>query len=289
MKTLNQIIMRAQTKASRESLRVVKQLQHRIKNSSDEGQQILFIVGCQRSGTSMITKIFENDMDTRVFYEFSSLSSQDKIKGLRLNALDDVAMQIKRSKSPLVISKPLVESQRIDSILESFPTAKAMWMYRHYTDVVSSNLKRWGPQNGISDIRYIALEDKANWRSEGASPEVTRVIKNYFSEKMNPHDAAALFWYARNALFFDLSLSYHCNVALCKYEELVKQPDIIMTRLYQYLDRPYPGAQITQMVSGSSVGKGRNVDLSPEIESLCADMLVKLDEAYHEYSVLSND
>lgn len=286
MEALNKMIVRVQTKASRETLRTIKHLQHQMRNTSDLEQKILFIFGCQRSGTSLVTKIFEKDRDTKVFYEFSSLSSDDAVKGLRLNAFGDVSEQIRRSKAPLVISKPLVESQNLDKILAYFHNAKAIWMYRHYVDVTSSNLKRWGPANGISDLHPIFVADKNNWRSEGASSEVVQVIQQYYSADMKGQDAAALFWYARNAIAFELSIKNRSNIMMCKYEDLVSQPDPVMRRVYDYLERPYPGPHITEMVSDSSIGKGQDINLSPEIEALCADMLAKLDSLYIETSLL---
>ena len=52
--------------------------------------KVLMIVGCQRSGTALMSRLFDADRDCRVFGEFSSLSSVGK-DGIRLNPLPDVA------------------------------------------------------------------------------------------------------------------------------------------------------------------------------------------------------
>ena len=50
---------------------------------------VLFIIGCQRSGTSLMINIFKRDLNTAVYGEFSDLtvSGADRI---RLRPLDEV-------------------------------------------------------------------------------------------------------------------------------------------------------------------------------------------------------
>jgi len=38
--------------------------------------------------------------------------------------------------------------------------------------------------------------------------------------------------------------------------------------------------KIVDEVSSSSVGKGKQIDLSPDVERLCADLLRRLDQTY---------
>jgi len=254
------------------------------KDFKQDNQKILFITGCQRSGTSLVTLIFERDQDAWVFNEISALSSSDTAKRLRFNSLGDVAAKIHKKRAGLVIAKPLVESQRITEILDYFPGSQALWMFRHYRDVVSSNLKRWGPQNGIEDIRPIARADSSNWRSEGASSRVVSEIASRFSEEMNSQDAAALFWYARNSLFFDNGLDQDERICLCKYEDLANKSPSIVKSIYSFLGTAYPGDEIAEIVSKSSVGKGRSTSFSDDIESLCNSMWESLNQQYDNTS-----
>ena len=57
---------------------------------------------------------------------------------------------------------------------------------------------------------------------------------------MNPFDAAALFWWVRNAHFFELGLQDCESVRTCRYEELVARPERVVAGLYRLLDRPFP-------------------------------------------------
>lgn len=242
-------------------------------------ESLVFIVGCQRSGTSLMAEIFERDFRSKVYGEFSELSSNDP-KGLRFNELYSVKETIKQVGMRLVVMKPLVESQHLNRLLDYFDSSKAIWMYRHYKDVVSSNLKKFGMDNGVKDIRPMVYNSSDNWRSENVSEHTREVLARYFSESMSPYDAAALFWYARNRLFVELDLESDLRVAICKYEDLVTKPQEKVKEMYGFIELDYPGAWVLPAVHASSVGKGKSVPLSPEIEELCDDLYCQLEKTY---------
>ena len=243
-------------------------------------KRILFIVGCQRSGTTLMYRIFYKDLNAKCYGEFSVLSSQDKLKRLRLNPLDIVSKEFGKVRAPFIVLKPLVESQNLPKLLDYFDDSKAMWMFRHYKDVAASNLARFGSENGIDDIRPIVNNEPGNWRSEHLSGDVRETITKYFSEDMNLHDAAVLFWYARNSLFFDLGLDNAPRVFMCKYHDLVMQPGLMMRSVYEHIGQPYPGDMIIRDVHAQSLKKGRAILLSPEVEALADAMMTRLDAAY---------
>ena len=168
-------------------------------------KQIVFILGSQRSGTTLLNKIFKRDFKAKVFNEVSKLSSLDKNR-IRLNPLQNVHDQINNYPNNLIILKPLVESQNVLKLLDFFEGSKVIWIYRNYTSVILSNLQKFGIKNGINDIRPIFNEEENNWRSENISITTKEIIKEYFSEVMSNYDAAALFWYSRNALYFENNL-----------------------------------------------------------------------------------
>ncbi|WP_017733573.1 sulfotransferase family protein [Nafulsella turpanensis] len=265
-------------KLQRKILLEKKKIYHSLLTPAED-KKILFIMGCQRSGTTMMQKIFEKDLHAKVYGEFSKLSRHDRGR-IRLNPLNQVKREIDKDTPPLVVMKPLVETQNLKELLQYFPSSKVLWMFRHFKDVAASNLVNFGKSNGIDDLRPIAQRDPHNWRSEGATDHVTEVVQKYFSENMDEMDAAALFWYARNSLFFDLNLGVNPRVMMCRYEDLVREPAESMKEIYAFADAQYPGEQITDSVSTSSVGKGKHVELNPEIEVLCNQMLKRLEDAY---------
>jgi hypothetical protein len=256
-----------------------KMIYTRLKTDKTISKKILFIIGCQRSGTTLMTKIFERDINAKVYGEFSELSSNDRDK-IRLNPLDSVKNKIDKNKLPLIILKPLVETQNSRKLLNYFYNSKALWLFRHYKDVAFSNINIFGIKNGISNLRPIVNREIDNWRSEYVSKPTRATVLKYFSEDMNPYDAACLFWYARNKLLFELGLDTNSDVMLCKYEELVVNPFATMQRVYKFLNHMFPGKKIVIDVHTKSVSKGKNIEISPEVEKVCEEMLQKLNSVY---------
>lgn len=245
--------------------------------AGDRAAQVVFIMGIQRAGTSLMYWVFERDMGVKVYRETSELTSGDALEHVRLNPLPAVKARLARDRAEMIVLKPLVESQRIHEMLAAFPGARVLWQYRHYQDVASSNLKAFGVDNGIKDLRPFVSDDPDNWRSQHSTAETRDTIRRYFREDMNPHDAAALFWWARSRLYFDLNLQGDPNVLLCRYEDLATDPAATMRHIYAFLGRPYPGDHIVRDVHPQSVGKGRVSRLSPAVDALCAELLARLD------------
>lgn len=260
--------------------RVYKKAVQQLSGSDQvRDKTVVPILGIQRSGTSMLYWVFERDLNSKVYREASELSSLDTVGKIRLDPLLSVREKIERQRAPLIVLKPLVESQRAHELLNGLPGVRVLWTYRHFQDVASSNIKAFGMENGVKDIRPFVENDPGNWRSQNSKDETRETIRSLFSEDMNPYDAAALFWWARCRLYFDLGLDSHPQVMLCRYEDLVTDPSRTMRRVYAFLERPYPGDHIVRDVNPQSVGKGRASKLSPDVEHLCNNLLARLDEA----------
>lgn len=243
----------------------------------DGDKTIALILGIQRAGTSMMYWVFERDLGVKVYRESSELSSLDTVEQVRLNPLPSVRAEFDRHHLPMVVFKPLVESQRAHELMAAFPNARVLWAYRHYQDVAASNLKAFGMDNGQRDLQPFLTNDAQNWRSQNSSEETRQTIRRYYADDMNPYDAASLFWWARMQLYFEQQLDRNPDVLLSRYEDLVTNPAQTMRRTYAFLGRPYPGDHIVKDVNAQSVGKGRVTKLSPAVDALCADMLARLD------------
>ena len=73
-------------RGERETFRIFrlrKRIRQFFRHRSGSDKTVLFIVGCQRSGTSMIHHLFRLDWDTVTYDEISPLSSRDSRAGLR--------------------------------------------------------------------------------------------------------------------------------------------------------------------------------------------------------------
>ncbi len=242
-------------------------------------KNILFIVGSQRSGTTMLSDIFDKDLNIKVYREVSKLSTKHHTKR-RLDSFDSVAKEINKNRVKSIVAKPLVESQNIDKLLAYFENAKALWVFRDYKDIVASNLKKFGDRNGINNLKHIYEKTPNNYRSDRVSDQTYEIISRYYSEDMSPWDAAALSWYARNILFFERALEGYPRVRMCKYEDLVAAPEKTMHSIYSFMGADFPKKKIFSEVHQGSVRKGNQVQLSPEVEALCQKMLEQLDAVY---------
>lgn len=247
-----------------------------LPKSSD--YELLFIVGCQRSGTSLMNRIFSRDLNVKVYRESGQLSSLDRQEKLRLKPFPEIHRLCAKNNAPLSIIKALVETQNIVNILDYFPNSKAIWMYRNYKDVINSSLKKFGTHVGIRDIKYIVDNNQQNWRSEKVSESTRSIISQHFAPDMNPYDAAALFWFARNQLFYDLKLDSNPRVFMCQYQDLVKNPREMMNNIYHFLNLTYQNDDLVKEVHCQSLHKGSTIQISPSINHLCNELLQRLNQ-----------
>ena len=258
-----------------------KEINSWLKKNNDD-KNIIFITGCQRSGTTLMTEIFDRNLNIKVFGEFSELSNMDKYK-IRLNPHNQVKIVIDKKNYPFIVLKPIVENQNISELLEFFKPSKALWMYRNFKDVALSNIKKFGIRNGINDLTPIKNNVSNNWRNEKTTEKTRQLVDKYFSEEMDPYDAAALFWYTRNILFFDQNLENSEKVRLFKYEDIVLNTKASMKKIYQFLGVNYYKDREFSIVHSMSVDKGKKISLSPHIEKICSDLNKNLDRIYTKY------
>ncbi len=240
---------------------------------------VVLVVGCQRSGTSMIHHVLRRDLDAVTYDEQSPLSSRDHVEQLRWNPPAEIQARFAADRAPLVVAKPLVESQNLVRLLDLFPESRALWMYRHFADVAESNVKYFGPDTGHADLVPILADDQGNWRAEGLGVDARERIRRLYRRDLTPHDTAALFWYARNSLLFSGGGAEDSRVRACRYADLVERPAAVMRAIYGFVGRPYPGDGIVRDVFAGSRGRGRNVSVSPPVRAACEEILERLDAA----------
>lgn len=277
---------------------IAKEVRNRLPRRGRQPSRALFVVGCQRSGTTILVDTLDKDWRVKTFGEFSgvnrpaagrrpwSVRSQSRYS-IRLKPLDEVAAKIERCPHPLVVLKPLVESQKAPSILRRIDRAVCVWVFRHYRDVARSNVKLFTPEVSRYNLDPIVREQSDSWRAELVPQDVRELIVRHYSPDMNPFDGAALFWFARNRLFFDLDLMHEERVMPLKYEDLVADPELSLRRLYQHAGIAFPGRRIAEGIHPSSIGLGRGIELSPEIEQACDLLWSELIEAYESRLVVT--
>lgn len=244
-------------------------------------KKILFIFGCQRSGTNITLDTLGKLPNTIHFPEVNSpMTDLDKTElpkqTIRLNPLDNVARKVRRLRHDNVVIKPLVESQSAAEILDYFPNSKGLWMYRHYRDVVSSMIAKWTAERGLEEVDEILSRDPANWRADKISGELRETVQTAASKGITGADGWGLLWYTRNAHFFRQRLQERDDIALVRYRTLVENRDEF-DAVMEHLDRSELKFGNLWPYNANSLNTGSTISFSPHIIALLDEMMFKLD------------
>jgi hypothetical protein len=140
-------------------------------------------------------------------------------------------------------------------------------------------VQKFGPAN-LDALRRIAAGGGGGmWQAGGLGPDRLELIRSFDYDRMTPESAAALFWFLRNALFFDLGLDTRADVALASYRATVTGPERAMRAVCDALDLAYQPALIAHIDARSS-RPAPPLDLDPGIADLCDGLEARLDAAY---------
>lgn len=236
---------------------------------------VLLIFGSQRSGTTLMGEVFAKDLRTAVLQERSAITRPGS---LRLRPIEEINEIIKRMPAAFVVAKPLVESQWAPELVAGIEGAKALWMFRQYRDVVNSSLRQFTSQ--VEGLRIAVSGEPPDWRNERTSVETDSICRRYLKDDMRRADAAALGWYRRNVLFFELGLDSHPQILLVKYEEFVADPERIVRRIYGYCGVDVPVRDVVRDVDRTSVNLGVGIEIDPPIDKLCSTLYQRMNDVY---------
>lgn len=266
--------------------RSVKDAYHTNLRDGGPPRAVVIVLGSQRSGTTALLRAMEHDWNARVFGEFSALNvdplscekpPEDPRKfTIRWRPLGEVALRIRRSPYPLVVCKPLAESHRARDLLERIESSRCVWMFRSYRDVAESRVRRWPDHLHVRNLEPIVRAEAGNWRSELVPDDVRALVTKHYAVDMNPYDGAALFWYARNRLLFDLELVGDSRLMMLRYEHFATQPAVALQRIYDFVGLPFPGPRMARSINAKAVGRGAHVRLNDEVEARCEELWCKL-------------
>ena len=119
-----------------------KKARFRRQRSPVKRKTVAFILGCQRSGTTMVQRTLDRLMEVDKFEEHDQRAFRDcRIVGKEVrNAL------IERSDAQCVLFKPICDSHLALDLFKDHPGSKAIWIYRNYRDVANSSMQYWGDQ-----------------------------------------------------------------------------------------------------------------------------------------------
>jgi hypothetical protein len=240
----------------------------------------VFIVGCQRSGTTMLTKLLTACPQMRVYGEHHKEAFTE---GVRIRPEAVIRSLIHDSPEPIVVFKPLNDTQYADNLLNIQPNTKAIWMYRHFHDVVNLLVEKWGDAQ-VEAVRQIADGTYSGPGSEALGERVSQedlALTRRLNERgLTPVDAAAFIWYLRNIIYYDLNLDTEPAVLLSKYEDTVTDPERYVRRLFDFIGGAFSSRYVAE-VSPASINKCAPPTLDAEITRLCSELLDRIDASYH--------
>jgi len=250
-----------------------------------------FILGCQRSGTTICQNVFSGSKEVAVFREGSK---EAMTEGWRLRPYDEIQALIDRQKARVILFKPINDSQAALEILEQFDNSRVVWIYRHFHDTANSAVVRWGASQrdmvvwiGENLAKYGSLEEampailrKPSFAvyAEKMSPETAALLADWTRTPISEHTGAAIMWYLRNQLFFEQSLDTDARSLLVRYEKFVQQPDEQLRQICRFLNIRHRKKRSRNVVS-SSVGRYEIPDIPPDILEACSRLLERLNQA----------
>ena len=232
-----------------------------------------FVFGCQRSGTKMMMRVLDRSPATRIFHENNALAFDDF--QLRSDAV--LRALVAANPAPAPIFKPICDSQNADLLLERFPEAHGLWTYRAPDDVANSAVQKWGGHQR-EVVTAVANGDLTTWgwRTARLGPALVDAVRGAWRPDLSDHEGALLFWYLRNALYFQLGLDTHPRMLLVRYEDLVQDPAAHFPAVFAHLGAPFDAAFLDKVHAGS-VGRAQPAPASPAIRALCDGLLARLD------------
>jgi hypothetical protein len=234
----------------------------------------VLVVGVQRSGTNMVVRGLEqspafevhNENDTKTFSRYL----------LRDDAT--VRAVVERSRHRFVLLKPLCDAHRTPALLEVLKTtepARALWVYRSAAGRASSAVAKFGDAN-LRILRDIAAgRAGGSWQAGGLSASNLELIQSFDYDTLDPLSAAALFWYVRNSLFFDLRLDDRDDVLLVSYDRFVAAPASTMGSIAAFLGVEADPSYSAHVAPRSPTDAA--VEIEPRVRDLCDELAAKLD------------
>jgi hypothetical protein len=234
----------------------------------------VFVVGLQRSGTTMLMDIFHLHPETEVFDEARDSRS---FVDYRLRDPKTVRQIIDDSRYRFPCFKIIADSHILPSILDGLPNPKVLWMYREPGPNAASRLAKF--PNGTVSIRAVCENrPSSGWFAEGVTPSMARTLRGLERSRLTDFDYACLVWWVRNQLYFEMDLGSDPRVRLLRYETLVARPEPTMRALCDWTGMGWSRMSL-RFVHARSMKKNNLPRLDPQVESLCRDTLARLDAA----------
>jgi Sulfotransferase domain len=252
---------------------VVKRVARSVVRAPRDQRGVVLIFGCQRSGTTMLQQtVLDRSWRVLILEEHDRrlVGAHHEPGETAWQDYATVVGRLRRVPFELVVAKPLVESDRAIELMDAAEPVKAIWMLRHYYGVARSNIKRFGLDNPYRDLQPFCEDDPLDWRCRGAAKETRETVIELMSAGLSALDAAALFWWARNQLYFEQQLWHDGRMRILRYERACNRPEEVVEALSDYVGIALPLHSIASKVRPQLDGR-EVADLHPDVERLCRE------------------
>ena len=235
----------------------------------------VLLVGLQRSGTNMVARALEANPE----FEVRNENDRASFDRFRLRPLPVVREIVGRSRQKFLVLKPLEDSHRVDELLDGIGGASpglALWSYRSVDGRVRSALSKFGDQS-LQVVRAIAEgREDGLWQAERLPEETRTLIKALDVEHMTAETAAALFWWWRNLLYFELGLDRRSDCLLVSYERLLEDAPGEISRMCEFLGAEFHPTMTAGIEYRSSTKRVLAID--PAVRERCTELERRLGE-----------
>jgi len=224
----------------------------------------VFVLGIQRSGTTMLMFAFHLHPEIAVYDESHESNA---FLDFRLRSMETTEQLIKASPFSVACFKPLADSHLTMQLLERFPSARVIWALRDYHDVANSFLRKF--PHATRAIRLVCDGQKGGgWFQEGISEETGQILRNLSARNFSEYDFACLVWWARNRLFFEQNLDKENRVLLLRYETLVTAPEKSLLKVTDFIGLPF-STQMTRYIHARSISRYSPPTINHSVQELC--------------------
>ena len=234
----------------------------------------VYVVGLQRSGTNMLTR----GLDRAPEFEVHSENDRVAFDRFLLRSDETVARIIASSRHRFVLFKPLCDSHRVDHLLDEVPSrtpGRAIWVYRDVDGRARSALSKFGRNNLLVLADIAAGRGIGMWQAQRLPAATMEEISSFDYRTMTPETAAALFWWARNSLYFELGLDRRPDVMLASYDHLLTDPGAGMRAICSFLGLAFRPELIAHIAPRSA--KRAGLELDPRVRRLCDQLQERMD------------
>ncbi len=230
----------------------------------------IFIMGCGRSGTSMMVRMFEFDDRIETLAE-----NNPRIQHNYMLVKEKIETIIDNCKVPIIVTKPILNSFEAHNLLTNHQNLKIVWIQRDYKDMASSSLIKFGPV--VSDYIKDLVQSKRgnNWLSYGIPDKTLKILRGLDTINLNHHDWMCLVWWSVNRTIIIDRLYQRDRFVLIQYEKLVLDPIPVINSLYKKFGLSC-NSKISKYIHPSSIGKGKNIFIQPAIQNLCDQLTEEL-------------